>query len=205
MATTDDILRASLIGVMLDAQTWMNVWHYRVVSGTELDYDVINAAIEVQMDTAYALIEASVAASVETVDLLLSEWDFTDDEWDGKAQSSAGCLDGSGTGDSAPNGIAAVVRFVTDEIRRQARKFIPGVIETHLAGNSISVGFASDLVDFADIMAGDVTAGGATLRPCVFNDKVGTPRFETSSDFTQDLFVNADVGYQRRRQVGAGI
>lgn len=205
MATTDDILRSTLVGVMLDSQTWMNVWHYRVVSGTELDYAVINDAIEAHMDTAYALIEASVASSVDTIDLLLSEWDFTDNEWDGKDQSSAGCLNGSGAGDSAPNGISAVVRFVTDEIRRQGRKFIPGVIETHLSGNTISVGFASDLVDFADIMAADVTAGGATLRPCVFNDKVGTPRFETSSDFTGDLFVNADVGYQRRRQVGAGI
>ena len=205
MATVNDILRVTLAGTMSNLDVWNNVYHYKVISGGETDYDVIVAAIEAHFDNAYANVEAVLHQDVETTDIIVSEWDFTAHEWDGKAQSSAACLDGSVNTDALPNGNAIVVRFFTDELRRQARKFLPGIPEANTVLNNITAGTATAAVNFAADIVSDITAGGATLTPCTFNDTPTSVRYETDSLFTGDYFVNTGVGYQRRRQPGAGI
>lgn len=205
MATTNDILRVTLQGTGISLQAWNNVYHYRVVSGTQTDYDVILLGIEAAFDVAYALIESLTHSDIETGDIILSEWDFAANEFDGKAQSSAGSLDGSNVGQGLPAGVACVVRMFTAELRRQARKFLPGIVEPECDGNSLSAGYLVAAVNFVTEIVKDIAVGGLVLRPCTFNDTPLSPRFETSSDFTADFFVNSQVGYQRRRQPGAGI
>lgn len=205
MATTNDILRVTLQGTGISLAAWNHVYHYRVVSGTQTDYDVILLGIEAAFDVAYALMEALTHQDIETGDILLSEWDFAANEFDGKAQSSAGSLDGSNVSQGIPSGNACVMRMFTQELRRQARKFFPGLTEVDVDGNTLSAGYLVGAVNFVTEIVKDIAVGGLVLRPCTFNDTPLSPRFETSSDFTADFFVNSQTGYQRRRQPGAGI
>ena len=205
MATTGDVFRVVLDGRTVDSQTWQNVWHFYVSSGTSVDYPAILTAIEATFDTNYALIESQLSTSVTTNDIILSEWDFTNHEWDGKAQSSAGCLTGILAVDDLPAGNAVVIKFFTEELRRQGRKFIPGIVETLCTGNDLGAGLVTAAVNFAAASDNSISADGLTLLPCTFSDDAASVRYETHSLFSGSYFVNSKSGYQRRRQVGAGI
>ncbi len=205
MATVDDILRATLNFNMADASIGNLVHHFRVTVGTETDYVVIATAIETALELGYAAIEVHISDTISPISLELSEWDFVDNEWDGKASVSATVPDGLHIGSQLPSGIAMVMRFPTDELRRQARKFVPGAVESDSNQNQIGALALAELVISAALLNNDITAGALTIRPCTFNDTVGGPRFETSSDFSTTSIVNTNYGYQRRRQPGAGI
>ena len=205
MATVNDILRATLQYTMQDSQIGNLVHHYRVTVGTETDYNAIAVAIETALETGYAAIEVHMSTAISPISLDLSEWDFTDNEWDGKASVAATVPDGSSGGGPLPNGIAIVMRWPTDELRRQARKFVPGAVEGDSNENTLNALSLAEAVISAALLNNDVTAGALTLRPCTFNDTVGSLRFETSSDFSLTSIVNTQYGYQRRRKPGAGI
>ncbi len=205
MATVNDILRATMVGVTLAGQVFNLVHHYRVASGTELDYDVIAAAIVARWDIAYGLIEARIHNDTDSAEIELAEWDFVDNEFDGKATAVCLSLAGSDIAEPLPAGISYVVRFITEELRRQGRKFIPGGLEGQVSGNTVGAALLVDLALYAANMNTFIVAGGINIQPCTFNSTPASPRFESSSDFTLTAFVNSNVGYQRRRQVGAGV
>lgn len=205
MAAANDILRATLVYNIGTASVGNLVHHYRVTVGTETDYVAIATAIAAALNTAYAAAEAFMHGVISPVSLELSEWDFTDNEWDGKASVTSLVPDGSATGEALPAGVAAVLRFPTAELRRQARKFLPGMAEVNVIGDAHTAGALAGYVTAGAIINNDVVAGGVTLRPCTFNDTVLSVRFETWSDYSTTSIVNTLVGYQRRRQPGAGI
>jgi len=205
MATVNDILRATLNFNLTGNSIGNLVHHYRVTAGTETDYTVIATAMETALETAYAAIEVTMVTSISPISLELSEWDFVDNEWDGKASVTATVPDGADISQSVPTGIAGLIRFPTAELRRQARKFIPGVPEDEINADALSAPYIANLVTVGALLNNDVTAGALTLRPCTFNDTPLSPRFETSSDFSTTSIVNTNNAYQRRRQPGAGI
>lgn len=205
MATVNNILRATL-NFMIGGNSLGNlVHHYRVTVGTETDYVGIAGAIETALEAAYAAIEVEMNNSVSPVSLELSEWDTAALEWDGKASVAATVPDGASAVDPTPDGIAYLIRFPTAELRRQARKFIPGVIESAASGSALQAAAITALTTVGALLNNDITALALTLRPCTFNDTVGSARFNTSSDFSTTSIVNTNVAYQRRRQPGAGI
>lgn len=205
MATVNDILRATLTFNIGGNSVGNLVHHFRVTVGTETDYVAIATAIETALEAAYAAIEVRLNNAISPISLELSEWDFTDNEWDGKASVTATVPDGASVADPLPDGIAYLIRFPTAELRRQARKFIPGAVEVDVTGSAISAATVTDLITVGALLNNDITAAALTIRPCTFNDTVGSPRFETSSDFSTTSIVNTNVAYQRRRQPGAGI
>lgn len=205
MATVNDILRATLSFTIQDASVANLVHHFRVTVGTETDYTLIANAIETALELGYAAIEVHMSTAISPVSLDLSEWDFVDNEWDGKASVAATVPDGAHIGGQLPSGIAIVMRWPTDELRRQARKFVPGAVEGDSNENQLNALSLTEAVISAALLNNDITAGALTLRPCTFNDTVLSPRFETASDFSTTSIVNTFYGYQRRRQPGAGI
>lgn len=205
MASTDDILRATLNFNIQGSSVGNMVWHYRVVSGTETDYVQIATDLETHLEGAFAATELLISDTVDPISLELAEWDFTDNEWDGKASVAANVPDGALAGDPYPTGIAALIRFPTDELRRQARKFIPGMVEAQITGDSLSAPLIAALVTSGALLNNDVVVGALSIRPCTFNDTPLSPRFETHSDYSTTSIVNINVAYQRRRQPGAGI
>ena len=205
MAVVDDILRATLKFNMGGNSIGNLVHQFRVVVGTELDYVLIATAINTALTTGYAAIEAHMHTEISPISLDLSEWDFTDNEWDGKSSVAATVPDGTIATEPLPSGVAYLMRWPTDELRRQARKFIPGPTELSVAGNALTGSAVTALGVSAALLNNDITAGALTLRPCTFNDTPLSPRFETHSDFSTTSIVNTNVAYQRRRQPGVGI
>lgn len=206
MATVGDILRATLSGVMLDAVRWNLVHTYEVTLGTELDYGVINTAIEAQLQTAYTAIAAQLHLSVISDTLNLAEWDFTNNEFDGKSQIPANSITGLAAGQGLPNGTGVLMRWPTAELRRQARKFVPGLHEAAAFDNNIGAVVIAAAATSAAILNNTFVTGAVTLHPATFNVDPLSPRFETSSLLSvTDFFINTGPAYQRNRQPGAGI
>jgi len=204
MAAVNDILRATLSGQIAAVDLFNLVFHYRVTVGSETNYSTILLAIMGAWTTAFDGMEANISTEIvgDTGDLW--EWDFVNNEFDGKASGLHTALLGEAAGFAEPNGIAALMRFATTELRRQARKFIPGLLEADVTNDALQSGILTPAIATAALLNDDIVAGGATLRPCVFNSTPLSSRFETSADFIQTSFVNALVAYQRRRQPGSG-
>ena len=206
MATVNDVLRATLKGTMLDGVQWNMVYHYLVTLGTSNDYIAIAGAIETQIQAAFVALEAQLHNSVQTDDLILAEWDFTDNEFDGKVQLISDAVEGAVAAEAYPNQIAILMRFPTAELRRQARKYVPGVHETNAQGNNIGAATVAAAATTAAILNNTFAADLLTLHPCTFNSTPTSPRFETSSLLSvTDFFINTGPGTQRRRVPGAGI
>lgn len=204
MATVGDILRATLSGTIFFIDAVNMVFHYEVVAGTELSYSTIANAIGSALNLAFAGMESQLSDKVDMDTLDLSEWDFVDNEFDGKATAIVTSLIGTNAGANDVNGACVVMRFITEELRRQARKFVPGILEANVTNNAVDALMLTPAIASAALLNDDIVAGAATLRPCTFNTTVLSPRFETSSLFVQTAFVNSLVGYQRRRQPGSG-
>lgn len=205
MAETDDILRATLNFNIGGNSIGNLVHHFRVVAGTETNYTTIATDIETALDVGYAAVDLLISNLVDPISLELSEWDFAAHEWDGKASVAASVPDGAAATTTTPTGIAGLMRFPTEELRRQARKFIPGIVEAETTEDALSAAMIAAMVTAAAVLNNDITAGGVTLRPCTFNDTPLSVRYETWSDFSTTSIVNTNVAYQRRRQPGAGI
>lgn len=205
MAGVGDVLRATMKGVTIDSQTFNMVFHYVVTTGTETDYTVLANGIESALQTAFVATEARLSDDVLSGELELSEWDATNDEWDGKATVTCDAIVGAVATDPLPGGVSVVMRFVTESLRRQARKFVPGLVEPDVSGNDIVGGAVAVFATTAALLNDNIGAGGVIVTPCTFNDTPLSPHFETTSKFVQTAFVNSNVGYQRRRQPGDGV
>ena len=204
MAGVNDVLRWTLSGQIDLVDLFNLVFHYVVITGTETDYDTINAAIGTAVSTAMSGLEAQLSTEVQGSVMDLWEYDFSNHEFDGKATGVTTALIGTNGGAAEPNGIALLMRFGTEELRRQARKFIPGITELNVTNDVLQAAVLAPAITSAGLLGDDITAGGCTLRPCTFNATPLSPRYETLSKFTDTAFVNALVAYQRRRQPGAG-
>ena len=204
MAGVDSIFRATLKGAIAATDDVQLVFHYRGTTGSETDYDTIAVAVGAALNSAFSGLETFVSNRISMTLLDLFEYDFVGHEFDGKASAVVSSLVGTNGGASDVDGVAMLIRFVTQELRRQARKFIPGLIETNVTGNAVAAPQITAGLASAAILNDDITAGGLTLRPCTFNTAPLSVRYETWSDYTQTAYVNALVAYQRRRQPGSG-
>lgn len=200
----DDILRFTLSGQIDSTDLFNLVFHYVCITGTETDYDVIAVNIAADVATAFSGIEAQIVTEISGDTFDLWEYDFGLNEFDGKASGATTALIGSNAQAALPNGISLLMRWGTEELRRQARKFIPGMTELNVTNDALQAAVLTPALATVALLNDDITTGGATVRPCTFNSNPLSPRYETHSKFTQAAFVNALVAYQRRRQPGSG-
>lgn len=206
MATVGDILRMTMSIDMPAAVVAQLVFHWKVATGSETDYAAIGLALETRLQTAFDDITANIAAAVTGSEVSLAEWDFVDNEWDGKdTQATTGYTGLEAVTEMLPHGDALLMRFITEELRRQGRKFLPGLTEAGSEAGSWSSGVITNALLAAGTLNNVVTAGGLTADPCTFNDTPLSARFETASLFTPTALVNTFVSYQRRRRPGVGI
>lgn len=110
-------------------------------------------------------------------------------------------LDGTDTSQLVPTGAALVLRGLTNVLRRQGRKFIPGLTEGFSAGTGWS----------APLLTAAATSGLAWITPFTGSASAEdwTPGVYTRltgilTGFTE-VVVNGIHGYQRRRKPGVGI
>jgi hypothetical protein len=205
MAAVGDILRATLVMAQLDAQIANLVYTFRVISGSEADYDVIAAAISAWHAVAETGVMDSFLNDIASIEFNVAERNLATNQWDGKATVAHTSYTGTHAGEGIPAGNAVVLRYITQAARRQGRKFLPGIPEALVNGNTLNSVLLADVILFALDTVLDITAGGATLRPCTYNVDPLSALFESASEMTGVTVLNTFSGYQRRRQPGDGI
>lgn len=108
-------------------------------------------------------------------------------------------LAGASAGTGAPNHTAAVLIAKALGVRKMGRKFLSGIVTSHIAGNALDatllVSFAGALLAYISPQTG---VGMSDLTPGIL-DKTGTFRPFVGG------FVSAFLGTMRRRKPGVGI
>lgn len=127
-------------------------------------------------------------------------WDTVGKQFDGIYQEPWLLIIGTIVGAQMPNGVAALVRLLTNKPRRQGRKFIGGFSAALYDDAGWGAPTLAILALFvADAVVSVATANG-TLVPGVFNTAT-----ESFQPFKAAGIVNTFAGYQRRRRPGVGI
>jgi hypothetical protein len=107
---------------------------------------------------------------------------------------------GSSAGEASPLQVAYLMRFPTNYLGSQGRKFIPGCNESALEDNGIvGTSTLANLATAAATIAAGFDVGANHFHPGVNNTEKG--RF---AGF-QSAIVNDVVGSQRRRKQGVGV
>ncbi len=181
------------------------VYHYRGKSGTPTTAAVVAAAALSAHQFAWLDIDQMVDIElVATVQELL-QWDFALNRWDGIDTRPFTALDGTTVGEISAHGVAGMVKIFTAAARRQARKYVPGILETSVGDGVIGGPSLTNLALYAARLDDDVVAGPLTLEFGTFNTEAASPLFETFSAATGAVQAEAVVAYQRRRKPGTGI
>lgn len=181
------------------------VYHLEGKSGSAVSASVVAAATLAALEAAWLNIDQDLDSElIATVQELL-QWDFTLNRWDGIDTRPYAALDGLTIGSLGAHGAAGLVKIFTTSARRQARKYIPGYIDTSIADGQIGVTETSNMALFAAALDNDVTAGALTLAFGTFNTEPTSPLFETFSAASGSVQAERIIAYQRRRKPGTGI
>lgn len=181
------------------------VYHLRGKSGTPETAAVVGAAALAAHQTAWLNIDNQLDSElIATVQELL-QWDFALNRWDGIDTRPFTALDGLTIGELSAHGAAGLVKIFTAAARRQARKYIPGILETSVGNGIISGAALTNMALYAADLDDDVTAGALVLEMGTFNTEPLSPLFETFSAASGTVQAEAVYAYQRRRKPGTGI
>ena len=181
------------------------VYHYIGDSGAPATFGQVGTNVLAAHQAAWLHIDnALVSTLVATVQEIL-KWDFTLNRWDGIDTRPFTALDGLTVGEMSPHGNAALVKLFTASARRQARKYVPGFLETQVANGALIAGFLTNLGLYALDLDDDVVAGALTLSFGTFNTDPLSPLFETFSKSSGSVQAESVSAYQRRRKPGTGI
>lgn len=181
------------------------VYHYIGVSAGPASDAEILAAVETELNLSFAFIAARVSNQVLGSTLSIFKWDFALNRWDGLGQVPLIGADGTSADHMLPHGDAGLVKIFTGALRRQARKYVPGLIEGTQQDGLIAAAVLTDLGLFAADLDDRIQAGALFLDFCTFNTDPLSPLFETASIANGTVQAEAIVAYQRRRRPGTGI
>lgn len=181
------------------------VYHLRAKVGTSEAATVVAAAVLAAHQAAWLNIDNDLDSELLATVQEMLQWDFVLNRWDGVDTRPFTALDGLTVGDLQAHGVAGLVKVFTATARRQARKYIPGYIET-VVGNGVLTGPAlTNLALYAAALDNDVVGGTMTMEFGTFNTDPASPLFETFSAATGSVQAEGVVAYQRRRKPGTGI
>ncbi len=205
---------ALAIGDVLEVvQTWdtplasvaQNVWHLKMVSGAGADSDDILAAVETQQQVGFALVEAHVNDEFNVSLFELRKWDFILNRFDGVDTLVPTGIGGAHTGDYEPHGVAALVRIITANARRQGSTYVPGSSETSILDGVLTAAYETALALYAATFDTDISVTGGLFSWCTFNVEPLSPVFETTSLAIQQVIANSLPSYLSSRKPGVGL
>lgn len=200
-----DILRFSLEFALADQVTGNLVTHFRAVSGTGGDEDIIHQAI---LDAWTAVLETNDTYTMSTcssVGGLLWKYDMALHKFIGISQIADATFTGADASQGMPNQNAVQIDYFTGTPKRQGRKYIPGIAEAAFSSGVLVAGAVTEMVNIALILDNDVVADGVTIEAGVFSTDATSPYYETFDPFTQSTAVETYSATQRRRKPGVGI
>lgn len=200
-----DVVRVVAQWAMPESTIAQMVYHYIGASGSSVADVTLANAIEGQLTTAWVNIEDVISDEVVGENLELFKWDFANHQWDGLTVTPMVGIDGANVTDLSAHGVAALVKIMTAKNRRQARKYVPGIIEATITDGVIAPATVTDLALFGAALDSDLTAGSLTLDFGVFSTDPLSPWYETFSAAIQTVQASGNPAYQRRRRPGTGI
>ena len=194
-----DIIRCVVKYNLSDLQVNTNVNYYLASAGVAETDSNVSTALATQMITAYTNLIASLEVGVEPGDMILSKFDPVTSKFEQFATVPLSEPDGTGIGDFTPNIVSAVVRFFTDGLGQQGRKFLSGFLEGLIIGNDIGAALVTALANWALDYHDAVAVAGGTLIPGWFDRAL-----EVHRAYNLVLEVNTIAGSQIRRKPGRG-
>lgn len=195
-----DVLRVVLTYELPDLQVNTNVFHYLAGSGvSDTDANVVSA-ISSNLDTAYTDLEASLDAIIAPGEVIYSKRDPITGKWEQFAVDSGTAPNGGAAGDPTPNVAAAVVRFHSDGIGQQGRKFLSGFNEQLITENIMQAGLVSALVSYGADINNTVAVAGGNMIPGWWSEVDTIHRA-----YSQVLSVSNVIGTMVTRKPGRGI
>lgn len=160
-----DVVRVVLTYLLPDIQVNTNVFHYLAGSGvSDTDANVVTA-ISALMDTTYTTLEASLDATIAPGELIYSKRNPVSGKFEQFAVDSGSAPNGAAAGDPTPNIVACVVRFHSDGVGQQGRKFLSGFNEALFSENTMVGSLVSALVAFAASANNSVAVAGGNMIP----------------------------------------
>lgn len=205
MFVTNDIARLVLTWAFGTESVAQLVWHYIMTGAGPTTAALLLTAVESAVTLAWLEIDQLITTDLQGETLEVLKWDFVNNRWDGLESQTLVGMDGTGAGDYLPQGNAVLVKIFTDASRRQARKYVPGVIEGATADGFITGANLVDFADFAGLFDADVSPGGNQFKYCTFNTLPTSPLFETESVARGSVLAESAGSYQRRRKPGVGL
>lgn len=205
MIDLNDVLRVVAEWDAPEGTVAQLVWHYLVTSGNNDDPQDVLDDIITSLNAAWANIEAYVSIDYLGSTIELFKYDMGNHQWDGVAADIMAAVDGGSGVDMVPHGAAGLVKMFTTAARRQARKYLFGIIETMTLNGNWTAAVVTALALFAADLDDQVAAPLTTLTFGTFNVDDTSPLYETFSPTNQVVQAEALPAYQRRRRPGTGI
>lgn len=176
---------------------YVNVYHFKAdFTASQTDLAVLGA-VRAMLDDAYDHLDTLISNNVtfDTIEVINLTQDMAvgEDDW-------VTLTAGANVDSPLPTQVACVVRFFTNVLGSQGRKFLSTFTETeNVYGGTLSAGLTTALGNYAaEILAGVVISAGNELIPGNWNATLARFAEWTSA------FINERMGTQRRRKVGVG-
>lgn len=194
----NEIVRVTAKGSLLGSIVVQNVFHLQNDSVTSYGNPAVMADMERYLEQVYTPIMGDLS------DQLV--WDeFSCDNVTANTKIGDGVITpnlvGGQTVDAIMSGVAVVLRGLTQVLKTQGRKFLPGMVETSWDGARIIGTLATNLVTTGANWVNPYTDASSlrTYMPGVY--RKAPVRFTSFNE----VVVNLIPGYQRRRKEGVGI
>lgn len=205
MSTIGDVHRFVMTWNMGTESVSQLVYHRIHASGADVGDPTVRAAELTNLELAWTDIDNIVTDTLLGVSLEHLKWDFTNHRWDGIGSSTPTAMDGLAATDYVSHGVAALGKVITAQLRRQARKFIPGIVESAITGGFVTGASLVLIASFMDQFDTALTSGGASIPICTFNTDDTSPLYETASESAGTVIAEGTAAYQRRRRPGVGL
>jgi hypothetical protein len=191
------ILRAVTTFNLGDQSKAQNVWHLIVMNENEQDEADVVADVAEILEDVYDYIKTIVATTVEIEKHEIYHLQYPDFDPIGVATSSWA---GTAAVTRVPAGVACLVHFYKLRTGYSDKKFIAGLTENAIEGDTWSSGVHTNMGNLITaVLAGGTGTNGVELEFRHYNRDTGA-----TAEYTSGA-VGTTVAYQRRRKPGVGL
>ncbi len=195
-----DIFRITATLLLADSNLMQNVFYTQLDSGTIPTNNAVVAAMRTWVDDMYTIMEDHMKTTVSLDEVQVSKWiPGSPGTWD-DIGSDAGTFAGLAVGELLPDGVALVMRAVTDAVKVVGRKYLGGLVESAVNNTAWE---ANVIVDALLFVISWYEGPVPTVRE--FISGVFSTVLQDFVPFEANGIVSSIPGYQRRRKPGVGM
>ena len=205
MSDPGDVFRVALTWTGVDAAVAQNVWHLIHTGNVTVPDAGILVAVALNVAAGFVTLKDIISDQYSMIGLQLWRRNLSTHKWDGIDEDTIAGAVGLETNDIVAHGVACVVRYVNELLRRQGRHFVPGITENETLDGEFIAAAVTDVHQYFDELSDPAVVSTQDHELCTYNDNPLSPHYETESIFQDVYFVNEIIAYQRRRKPLVGI